>query len=388
MCTILLAAGLGWQAAPAEDLRSWLAEQGSRQQFSGVVLVVEGDRPVFEAAIGQADRATFRPNTIDTRFNLGSINKTFTAVAIAQLVQRGKLSFDDPIGKHLEDYPNRDAAAAVTIHHLLTHTSGLAPATDGRFGVGRPGSSVSELVESFAAQPLRFAPGSQQEYSNAGYVLLGRSVEVVSGSSYGDYVARHVYEPAGMRNTGFEPVPPASGSAAKGYVALGADGRPLMPRPNAGSPQRGVRGSPPATPGSPAATEPSSETTLPPLGVNSEILEPGNPAGGGYSTARDLLAFARALGQRKLLDPAMTELLLYGTFSGAARPKYGYALREEIVNGRRFVGNGGGAPGINAEFRFEPGGANAVVVLSNFSPPSATVVLQHVLGGLPASAMP
>jgi CubicO group peptidase (beta-lactamase class C family) len=236
-------------------------------------------------------------------------------------------------------------------------------------------------VESFAAQPLRFAPGSQQEYSNAGYVLLGRIVEVVSGVSYADYVARHVYQPAGMHNTGFEPVPPSSGSVAKGYVALGADGRPLMPRPPAGAPQRGMRGSP-------AAASSSSETTLPPLGVNSEILEPGNPAGGGYSTARDLLAFARALGQRKLLDPAMTELLLYGTFSGAARPKYGYALREEMVNGRRFVGNGGGAPGVNAEFRFEPGGGYAVVVLSNYSPPSATVALQHVLSGLPARGTP
>jgi hypothetical protein len=184
-----------------------------------------------------------------------------------------------------------------------------------------------------------------------------------------------------MHDTGFEPVPPVSGSVAKGYVTLGPDGRPLMPRPNAPAPQRGLRGSP-------AATPPSTDAPPPPLGVNSEMLEPGNPAGGGYSTARDLVAFARALGQRKLLDPAMTELLLHGTFSGVSRPKYGYALREEIVNGRRFVGNGGGAPGINAEFRFEPGGGYAVVVLSNYSPPSATVVLQRVLGGLPVSAMP
>jgi CubicO group peptidase (beta-lactamase class C family) len=118
------------------------------------------------------------------------------------------------------------------------------------------------------------------------------------------------------------------------------------------------------------------------------MLEPGNPAGGGYSTARDLLAFAQALDQRKLLDSAMTELLLHGTFSGVGRPKYGYGLREEIVNGRRFVGNSGGAPGVNAEFRFEPAGSYAVVVLSNYNPPSATVALQHVLSWLPVGATP
>ena len=339
-----------------------------------MVLVVDGARTVLEAAFGSADRASSRPNTLDTRFNIGSINKTFTAVAIAQLAQQGKLSFDDPIGKYLPDYPNRDAAATVTIHHLLTHTSGIAPYTTGGLRGARPGpTAVGDLVSLFAAAPLRFVPGSQQEYSNAAYVLLGRLVEVVSGTSYSEYIARHVYEPAGMRHTGFAPVPSVDPAIAKGYVALGADGRPRMrPSLGAGGAQRGMRGAP-----APAAAD--GETVPAPLGENSEMLEPGNPAGGGYSTARDLLAFARALGRRALLDSAMTDLLLNGTFSGAGRPKYGYALREEIVNGRRFVGNGGGAPGINAEFRFEPAGSYAAVVLSNYSPPSATMALQRVL---------
>lgn len=372
MGAVLLAGGLGWHTVPADTLQTWLAEQAARQQFSGVVLVVDGARTVLEAAVGAADRAASRPNTLDTRFNIGSINKTFTAVAVAQLAQQGKLSFDDPIGKLLAGYPNRDAAATVTIHHLLTHTSGIAPYTTGGLRGARPGpNAVADLVALFAAAPLRFAPGSQQEYSNAAYVLLGRLVEVVSGTSYSEYVDRHVYEPAGMRHTGFAPVPPVDPAIAKGYVALGPDGRPSMMR-SPGGPQRGMRGAP----APPAAGR---ETAPAPLGENSEMLEPGNPAGGGYSTARDLLAFARALGRRALLDAAMTDLLLNGTFSGAGRPKYGYALREEIVNGHRFVGNGGGAPGINAEFRFEPAGGYAVVVLSNYSPPGATLALQHAL---------
>jgi hypothetical protein len=121
------------------------------------------------------------------------------------------------------------------------------------------------------------------------------------------------------------------------------------------------------------------------LRENTALLDRGNPAGGGYSRAGDLLAFAQALKTGKLLNPAMTDHILNGTFSGADRPKYGYALREQVVGGRRFVGNGGGAPGINAEFRFEPNGDYSVVVLSNLSPPSATIVLEHVLeavGGL------
>src|SRR6185295_18578298 len=127
LSTVSLFVALGFQAPRAADLKTWIDERAAAQQFSGVVFAADGDRPVLDMAAGLGNRRAAQANTTATRFNLGSINKTFTAIAIAQLAQQGKLSFGDTIGKHLPDYPNRDAAASVTIHHLLTHTSGIAP---------------------------------------------------------------------------------------------------------------------------------------------------------------------------------------------------------------------------------------------------------------------
>lgn len=345
-------------ASPSTDpasLRAWVAERHAAGLFSGVVLVALGTRSVFELAAGLADRASDVANTMETRFNIGSINKTFTSVAVAQLVETSRLDFDAPVGTYLPDYPNRDAARAITIHHLLTHTAGLPPYMSPRYMRERDRiNTLAQLVSVFASEPLQFAPGSRQEYSNSGFVLLGRIVETVSGTPYEDYVRTHVYDPAGMSRTGFEPA--GATGIAKGYAAVGPDGRPIMSR------------GPPS-----AAAGPGD------LRENTALLDRGNPAGGGYSTAGDLLAFAQALRTGKLLGRAMTDHLLNGTFSGARGATYGYALREHVVGGRRFVGNGGGAPGINAEFRFEPAGDLIVVVLSNFSPPSATTALENVL---------
>ena len=134
-----------------------------------------------------------------------------------------------------------------------------------------------------------------------------------------------------------------SASVALGYFSADAQGRPMMGGPSLGS-------------------NPSS---------------PGSSAGGGYSTATDLWSFARALRSGRLLEPKMTDYVLNATF--AAEPKFGFALREQTIGGRRFVGNGGGAPGVNAEFRFEPAGDLIVVVLANSSPPAATSLMTDIL---------
>ena len=110
--------------------------------------------------------------------------------------------------------------------------------------------------------------------------------------------------------------------------------------------------------------------------------EPGNPAGGGYSTVADLFRFSRALRNGRLLDQRMTDYVLNGTFSGQSAPKFGFALREQMAGTRRFIGNGGGAPGVNAEFRFEPAGDYTIVVLANSSPPAATQLLNDSLDHL------
>jgi CubicO group peptidase (beta-lactamase class C family) len=324
---------------------SWLATQTAG--FSGVALIGRDDVIDAEVASGLADATTGRPNTTTTRFNLGSINKTFTAVAIAQLIQQGRLALDDTLGRHLADYPNRDAAARITIRQLLTHRSGVAQFMRADFG----DVTVAAMTTVVGETPLAFEPGTRQMYSNGGYVVLGRIVEVVSGQRYEDYVTDHIYRPAGM--------------TASGFVRT-VDRRDAIAWPVAadGTGRGGVAGTPPL----PVAPR------------------PGNPAGGGYSTAADLYRFARALRTGRLLDSKMTAFLLDGTF--AEDPKWGFSLREQIVGSRRFIGNGGGAPGVNAEFRFEPSGPYTVVVLSNSSPPAATNLLTAVLTRIAEAGAP
>lgn len=296
--TLLLAIALVSATQDVTDWKGWLETRTSG--FSGVALVGRGDAILAVNAYGG--------NAAETRFNLGSINKTFTAIAIAQLIQQGRLSLDDKLTKHLPDYPNQDAAGKITIRDLVTHRSGVAQFMRADFG----DASVAAMTKTVGSEPLVFEPGARQEYSNGGYVVLGRVIEVVSGKSYASYIADHIYRPAGMMN------PP----------------------------------------------------------------QPGNPAGGGLATATDLFRFARALKAGRLLAARMTDYVLNGTFSGASAPKFGFALREQIAGTRRFVGNGGGAPGVNAEFRFEPAGDYTVVVLANMSPPAATQLLTHILGRL------
>lgn len=326
----------------APDWKTWL--DGRAGAFSGVVLIARGDTIEALHAYGLADRAAGRRNAPDTRFNLGSINKTFTAIAIAQLIQDGRLTLDDTLAKHLPDYPNREAAARITIRDLITHRSGIATFMRAEFG----SASLADMTRTVGSEPMAFEPGARQEYSNGGYVVLGRIVEVVSGRSYAAYVAERIYKPAGMTNTGFLNEGERDPAVALGYFTADAQGRPQM------GAQTGIMG------------------TNPPA--------PGNPAGGGYSTATDLFRFARALKGGRLLDQRMTDYVLNGTFAGTPGPKFGFALREQMSGTRRFIGNGGGAPGVNAEFRFEPAGDATVVVLANVSPPAATQLLTEILG--------
>src|SRR5262245_9319898 len=258
-------------APPGADVKVWLA--GRTAAFSGVVLVGRGDAVEALAASGLADRAAGRRNAAATRFNLGSINKTFTAVAVAQLVQHGRVSLDDVLLKHVPDYPNRPAAEKITVRDLLSHRAGVATFMRADFG----SASVAEMTRVVGSEPQVFEPGARQEYSNGGYILLSRIVETASGRSYADYVAEHIYRRAGMTASGFVTAADA-GSVALGYFGADAQGRPMMGGPSVGS-------NPPA---------------------------PGNPAGGGYSTAEDLFSFARALRTGRLLDQRTTDYGLHG----------------------------------------------------------------------------
>ncbi|HYP02170.1 MAG TPA: serine hydrolase domain-containing protein, partial [Pyrinomonadaceae bacterium] len=305
-------------SALAKEIEAALERAVAADTFSGAVLVARNGAPVFKKAYGMANREKGIANRIDTKFNLGSMNKMFTSVAIAQLAERGKLSFDDTIARHLPDYPNREVAAKVTIHQLLTHTSGLGNYMTDAWAEKRAGiKTPSELLPYFAGEPLKFSPGTGWQYSNAGFVVLGLIVEKLSGQTYFDYVRAHIFKPAGMIDTDSYENARETPNLAVGYTRVGADGR--------GNPENPRR---PNT---------------------SRLPFKGTPAGGGYSTLDDLLKFDRALRSHKLLSAKFTDLITTGKVD-APFGKYAYGFGDSRVNGKRYVGHNGGAPGIAAQF--------------------------------------
>ena len=164
------------------------------------MLVARNGKVLLQDAWGRADREAGTPNTLDTQFRIGSMNKMFTAVATLQLVEAGKLALDDPIGEHLPDYPNEDVASKVTVRHLLTHTGGTGDIFGPEFELNRLElcEELDDYVKLYGARALRHEPGARHEYSNYGFVLLGALIEKVSGESYYDYVRDNVFRPAGM----------------------------------------------------------------------------------------------------------------------------------------------------------------------------------------------
>ncbi|UCG32997.1 MAG: beta-lactamase family protein, partial [Phycisphaerales bacterium] len=212
------------EEALVAELGAFLDRLVAADRFSGAVLLAKDGKVLFKNAYGLASKRFDVPNRIDTKFNLGSMNKMFTAVAIGQLVERGKLSFDDSVSKYLStDWLPRDVAEKITVRHLLTHTSGLGSYFNETFDKSsrmlfRDLDDYKPLVE--GDRPA-FEPGSGWQYSNTGFLLLGVIIEKVTGMSYFDYVQQNICGPAGMINTACyemdRPVP----NLAIGYSKVG-----------------------------------------------------------------------------------------------------------------------------------------------------------------------
>ncbi|MGH2609484.1 MAG: serine hydrolase domain-containing protein, partial [Tepidiformaceae bacterium] len=184
---------------PVLQLLEWAA---AHDLFTGTAIIKRGDRIVLDHSYGLANRATGRVNSLPMRYHTGSWGKMMVAVAIGQLVDRGKLRFEDTLARVLPEYPNREVAKRVTIHHLLTHTSGLGGLFDRQgWTVAHPFVRQADLFPLFAAEPLGFEPGAETGYSNEGYVVLGAVVEKLSGRRLAEYLERNVWRPAKMEET-------------------------------------------------------------------------------------------------------------------------------------------------------------------------------------------
>ena len=312
-------------------------------EFSGVALVARDGRPVYQRAVGLASREFQVPNRLDTKFNLGSINKVFTRIAVAQLAASGKLALDDPLGKFLPGYPNAEAREKVTVRHLLDMTSGIGDFFGEKYEA-TPKDRLrtnADYLPLFADEPLLFPPGSQRRYSNGGYVVLGAIIEKASGQTYYDYVREHLFQPASMDDTdSFEADVPTPNLAC-GYTRRW-DGQERDSGPRRTN----------------IYTRPAR----------------GSSAGGGYSTADDLLQFTRALAENKLLPEAWTRWMLTGRDPQAPVPA--------APAPRGGLGFAGGAPGINADVELDLDAGWTVIVLSNYDPPSAQRVAKRIRGWL------
>jgi D-alanyl-D-alanine carboxypeptidase len=337
-----LAAARLSEADTLAALSARIDELAKSDQFSGAVLVARHGKVLLQKAAGYANRETRTPNTVDTQFRNGSMNKMFTAVATLQLVDAGKLSLDDAVGKHLPDYPNKDVAAKVTIRHLLSHTGGTGDFFGPLFEKNRLTLRThADFVALFGSRGLGHEPGADFRYSNYGFLLLGAIIERVSGMSYFDYVRAKVYEPAGMKSTGSLPERETVPNRAAGYMR-----RNDVWVSNANT-----------------------------LGWS------GTSAGGGYSTVGDFFRFAEALQAGTLISKD-----LFAQMVTPVRQQYGFGMTIVGQGVRRAFGHGGGAPGQNGDLRVFPELGYVIVALSNLDPPAASRMADFVSVRLPVPA--
>lgn len=210
--------GYAWQHIPPPDeykktlterelvkqIETFMNKLAAADAFSGTLLIAKDGKPVFKKAYGLASKAYNVPNRMDTKLNIASVGKLFTAVSIMQLIEQNKLSLTDTVGKILPDYLNKQAAEKITVHHLLSHSSGMGD-MHGTEYICRKGvlRQVRDYFPLFVNESLNFEPGERMQYSNVGYILLGAIIEKVSGENYFDYVRNHIFKPSGMTDTDF-----------------------------------------------------------------------------------------------------------------------------------------------------------------------------------------
>ncbi len=329
------------QAAPdaraLAQLDGFALGMASAGAFSGVVLVAQDGRVVFERGYGRRDAERDDAVTPETRFNLASAGKMFTAVAVLQQVAAGRLSLDTHVAEVLPDYPARAFADHATVSELLTHTAGAGDIA--LFGMENADNrtrvrSVADMLALHWMRDPEFPPGSAQRYGNFGHVVLARMVEVLTGEDFDAYLQAHVFEPAGMMRTGSIACADDSPDLAVGYVEI------------EGQRQRNC-------------------ATLPVRGF---------PAGGQVSSARDMLAFVRALQAGRLLPPSL--------FADAIRPHrefmgLGFFATDygDDIPARDFRwGHGGSADGICTDIRSYPLTGETVIVLANVDAPHCHAV--------------
>ena len=307
-----------------EVVQSYVKDK--EKPFMGTVLVERAGQVLLNKGYGSANLEWDVPNTPATKFRLGSITKQFTAAGILLLEERGQLSLDDPVKKHMPDAPA--AWDKVTIHHLLTHTSGIPSFTSfpEQPSLNPLPTFPKQTVRRFRDKPLEFEPGQQFRYNNSGYVLLGYLMERISGQSYADFIRQNIFQPLEMKDSGYD-------SAAA-----------LIPRRAAGY-RLGRKGAP----------------------VNAHFIHMTIPysAGALYSTTEDLVRWQHGLFGGKLLKAGSLEKM-----TTPFKRDYALGVVVSTVKGHKKIEHGGGIDGFNTQLAYYPDDKLIVAVLANLNGPA------------------
>jgi CubicO group peptidase (beta-lactamase class C family) len=313
----------------AEAISQLAGELAATGHYSGSIYLAKGGTALVNKAWGLADQEKKVPNAPDTAFDIGSIGKLLTQIAIVQLVEQGKIELDVPFGNYLKDYPNRQVADQVTVRQLLLHTGGLGDIFD-RITPDTNLAGMTELKDFtplFVNRPLTFAPGKGNRYSNAGYIVLGLVIEAASGENYFDYISKHILTPAKMERSGFFDRRNLPASVARSYNR--SDDMTLM------HPGR------------------------------------GSSAGGMQASAADLARLVESVNDGRLLKPDSVKTLRQFM---PPPPPAGQTNQEiKIADASKLSGQAvaGGAPGVSAELLIDASGQHTLVVLCNADPPMA-----------------
>jgi len=324
-------------------IRDYLAPFAATGNLSGTILVAQNGTTIFEQSYGMANLEWQIPNSSKTRYDLASVSKAFTAAAILQLQEQGRLQVTDTISRYLPDFPNGDR---IKLENLLTQMSGIHDINDvdGYDTFARSPHTLDETIAKFSGLPLDFPPGSKASYSNSNYALLARIIEEVSGQSYANYMAAHIFAPCGLQDTGANHdarriIP----SLASGYEPFGLTGYQKAP-----------------------------------------YLDWSNKIGSGslYSTVGDLLRFDRALHSGKILSDATRDKY----YVEGEENTYGWYFfdrseRHGFESGHRLMAAKGHGPGFAAELDDYPDDGVVIIILSNSA---STVTQGPIIGALAA----
>lgn len=352
LCLVFIPGGYARQApsdtALSETLDKYVRAEAELDLFSGSILVARDGKIIYSGAYGYADKKNKTPNRISTRFSIGSVGKTFTAVLIMQLVEQGKLALSDTLDKYLPDFPYEEKSR-IRIRHLLTHTSGLGnyfshEDYESRIPVLRKIKDALTLV--YDQKPL-FEPGTKYRYSNSGMLVLGAVIEKVTGTSYSKYLKTHLLDPTGMKSS-------------------------LICYPEDDIPNRAIG---------------YSKTSEGEYRIETDHEFPAFSDGGLYSTAEDMLKYDVALRENRLLSSKSKDIM----FTVSA-PAENYALGWETgtFKGSKFVGHVGGCPGFAADFMRFPKERIMIIVLSNTTEGGTLLAakLRHLVFGAQEDKIP